>query len=543
MFPVSAATIVVCTVSSAPPPDLARERRLRVDERRARRRDPARRLRGPRLARGPADRRRAGDRARSNRRCRWARRSSACASASASPARRSACPPWSSPTRASTPRPCWAAGATEPRGRGRDARAARARARPAAAGRPARPRGRARDGPAGDARGGAGHVARRERTPVAAAVRWTPSATARRRSPGCCASSASSQLGRQTGARPRAARARRGLRRPGASHARGAAALRAHAGRARRVRRRARGRTCPFRSSGRRAGRVPSGRMIDRAEAYIWTTARVLEQRRFEVLFSGRRPRGGRRPRWSPTRPRTAATATRWSPTGAGRRASRRTSGPRWRRWRTSARPTRACRDHLADDHRARRRRARRHCRTCEPGRARRGGRSATEGSLLATALLFAPLSKHVAHPWLGRAEAFLWDAVDAIEQDAPVRGRGGDHVPRRGVRPPRGPRRRRSGSAGSCASRTSSASSPRATRRARSTTRTTSPPTRTASPARGSATPRSTPRSTCSSRASSRARRLGHHVGRLDARDQDRVERAGDDRSAQDAAIVRTRC
>ena len=42
------------------------------------------------------------------------------------------------------------------------------------------------------------------------------------------------------------------------------------------------------------------------------------------------------------------------------------------------------------------------------------------EGSLLATALLFAPLSKHVAHPWLGRAEAFLWNAVDAIDKTHP---------------------------------------------------------------------------------------------------------------------------
>ena len=53
------------------------------------------------------------------------------------------------------------------------------------------------------------------------------------------------------------------------------------------------------------------------------------------------------RPRWSPTRPRTAATATRWSPTGAGRRASRRTSGPRWRRWRTSGSTDPRVPDHL----------------------------------------------------------------------------------------------------------------------------------------------------------------------------------------------------
>ena len=125
------------------------------------------------------------------------------------------------------------------------------------------------------------------------------------------------------------------------------------------------------------------------------------------------------------------------------------------------------------------------------------------EGTLLATALLFAPLSKHVAHPWLGRAEAFLWDAVDAIEKTHPYeveaaitfldaasdrpRARGGGGAPRR-ARARAGPRRR---------------SSPRATRVGEI-----HHPHDFASPrgqprrARGSATPRSTPRSTCSSRA-----------------------------------------
>ena len=104
-------------------------------------------------------------------------------------------------------------GRDRPRGRGRDARAARARARAAAAGGPAGPRGRAGDGPAGDARGGAGHVARRERTPAAAAVPRRGRLRARRRSPGCSASSASSQLSRERGdARRRSARGSRSTR-------------------------------------------------------------------------------------------------------------------------------------------------------------------------------------------------------------------------------------------------------------------------------------------------------------------------------------------
>src|SRR4051812_25489117 len=43
-----------------------------------------------------------------------------------------------------------------------------------------------------------------------------------------------------------------------------------------------------------------------------------------------------------------------------------------------------------------------------------------TEGTLLATALLYAPLSRHVSHPWLASAEAFCGRAVDAIEKTHP---------------------------------------------------------------------------------------------------------------------------
>ena len=80
--------------------------------------------------------------------------------------------------------------------------------------------------------------------------------------------------------------------------------------------------------------------MIERAEEYIWANARVLEQRRFELLFKGGDPRARHRRASSPTRRPTAATGTRSSPTGAARRASRRTSGPRWRRSRTPGPPT-----------------------------------------------------------------------------------------------------------------------------------------------------------------------------------------------------------
>jgi hypothetical protein len=44
-----------------------------------------------------------------------------------------------------------------------------------------------------------------------------------------------------------------------------------------------------------------------------------------------------------------------------------------------------------------------------------------TEGTLLATSLLFAPLARAgVEHPWLARAEAFCWRAVDGISKTHP---------------------------------------------------------------------------------------------------------------------------
>ena len=42
-----------------------------------------------------------------------------------------------------------------------------------------------------------------------------------------------------------------------------------------------------------------------------------------------------------------------------------------------------------------------------------------TDGTLLSTALLYAPLA-HVDHPWVVRAEQFCWAAVEAIEKTHP---------------------------------------------------------------------------------------------------------------------------
>ena len=301
--------------------------------------------------------------------------------------------------------------------------------------------------------------------------------------------------------RPRAARLRRGLRRPGAPHARGAAALRAHAGRARRVRRRAGGRTCPFRSSRRRAGRVPSGGMIDKSRGVHLEDRARAGAAAVRSAVQGRRPRGGEGRAGAlqdrGRRVRLRAGARRARPDEPAAAHLDRAGGAGGRRL---DRPARA--GPPGDDHRARRRRARGHPEHERLAASRRGGRSATEGSLLATALLFAPLSKHVAHPWLGRAETFLWNAVDAIDKTHPYEVEAAitfldaaSDRPRAEAAAERlGGLVREQDLVGTAARGLLA--------RARSTTRTTSPRTPTASPARGSATRSSTPRSTCSSRA-----------------------------------------
>jgi len=158
--------------------------------------------------------------------------------------------------------------------------------------------------------------------------------------------------------------------------------------------------------------------MIDKAEAYIWSTARVLEQRRFEVLFKD----------GDPAAVKAALEPYRTPDGGYGYALEPDRRGP------TSQPPhiwtaLDALEDLGATDPHV--------CDHLETMTAPDGGvpvalptlepwphapwwQIGTDGTLLATALLHAPLSRHVTHPWLERAEAFLWKAVDAIEDTHP---------------------------------------------------------------------------------------------------------------------------
>lgn len=158
--------------------------------------------------------------------------------------------------------------------------------------------------------------------------------------------------------------------------------------------------------------------MIDRAEAYIWKTARVLEQRRFEVLFSG----------GDPEAVKAALEPYKTADGGYGYALEPDGRGP------TSQPPHIWTALETLEDVGATDERVPDHLQTIT---APDGGvpvatpnmrdwpvapwwEIGTEGSLLATALLYAPLSKHVQHEWLDRAEAFLWAQVDGIEKTHP---------------------------------------------------------------------------------------------------------------------------
>jgi hypothetical protein len=159
--------------------------------------------------------------------------------------------------------------------------------------------------------------------------------------------------------------------------------------------------------------------MIEQAEAYIWSTARVLEQRRFELLFKG-----------GDAAPVIAALEPYKTPDGGyGYALEPDGHGP------TSQPPhiwtaLEALEDAGTTDPHI--------CDHLETLTAPDGGVPValpslepfphapwwgigTTGTLLATSLLFAPLAKHgVSHPWLDGAERFCWDAVDAIEKTHP---------------------------------------------------------------------------------------------------------------------------
>ena len=304
------------------------------------------------------------------------------------------------------------------------------------------------------------------------------------------------------------------------------------------LRRRARprrSRACPIRSSRAARRGVPSGAMnetIERAQDHVWSTSRVLEQRRFEFLFGDgdarrdRRRAGALQDRRRRLRLRARARRARADEPAAAHldraRGARRRRHDRPRDLRSPA-----------DAHRARRRRARSRCRRLEPYARAPWWAIGTEGTLLSTAL-------HLRAALAARRHARL-------DGRRPRRSAGAPSTRSRRRIPTR-PRRRScsstrratasarapppSGSGGSCASRGWSASSPRATRRARSTTRTTSP-SRPDSLARAWFTDAEIEASLDHLAAQQRERRrLAGHVGDLDARDRDRVERAGDDRA-----------
>src|SRR5215213_5248178 len=158
--------------------------------------------------------------------------------------------------------------------------------------------------------------------------------------------------------------------------------------------------------------------MIDRAEAYIWKTARVLEQRRFEVLFKDGDP-AAVKAALEPYKTADGGYGYALEPDGRGP-----TSQPPHIWTALEALEDAGSTDPAVCDH-------------LMSITATDGGvpvalpsleawphapwwSIGTEGTLLATALLYAPLSRHVSHPWLATAEAFCWQAIDAIADTHP---------------------------------------------------------------------------------------------------------------------------
>ena len=156
---------------------------------------------------------------------------------------------------------------------------------------------------------------------------------------------------------------------------------------------------------------------FERAEAYIWSTARVLEQRRFEVLFKDgdpalveaalagyRTPDGGYGYALEPDgRGPTSQPPHIWTALEALEDAGLGDPGV-LEHLVTLTAPDGGVPVALP---------------TLEPWPHAPWWSIGTEGTLLATALLYAPLSNQ-SHPWLDGAAAFLWTVVDAIEKTHP---------------------------------------------------------------------------------------------------------------------------
>lgn len=159
--------------------------------------------------------------------------------------------------------------------------------------------------------------------------------------------------------------------------------------------------------------------MIQRARKYVWDTARVLEQRRFELLFGD----GGPEPVIAALEPyKTADGGYGYAlePDGRGP-----TSQPPhiWTALETledAGTTDAAVVDHVAaiaapDGG------VPVALPTIEPYSRAPWWGVGTEGTLLATSLIYAPLRRAgVEHPWLERAEAFCWARIEAIERTHP---------------------------------------------------------------------------------------------------------------------------
>jgi hypothetical protein len=158
---------------------------------------------------------------------------------------------------------------------------------------------------------------------------------------------------------------------------------------------------------------------ISRAERYIWSTARVLEQRRFEFLFR-QGDRASIRAALQPYRTADGGYGYALEPDGRGP-----TSQPPHIWTALEALEDAGETDAAVCDHVA-------------PMAAPDGGIPLAlpslepyprapwwaithGGTLISTALIFAPLTRQgVTHPWLDRASGYCWSAVDAIEKTHP---------------------------------------------------------------------------------------------------------------------------
>jgi hypothetical protein len=159
---------------------------------------------------------------------------------------------------------------------------------------------------------------------------------------------------------------------------------------------------------------------IQRAQNHVWSTSRVLEQRRFELLFGDEGDRAASIAALEPYKTPDGGYGYALEPDGRGP-----TSQPPHIWTALEALDDAGTTDAAVCDH-------------LQTISAPDGGLPValpslepyprapwwgigTEGTLLATALIFAPLSRHgVTHAWLDGAEAFCWAAVDAIETTHP---------------------------------------------------------------------------------------------------------------------------